>query len=289
MSIASITGFHGGRRAIHGVSLALLIAVAPAPVHAMVRIHPTAILLEGSQRAASVTLTNTGSETETYRLSFEAMRMTEQGELVPNPHPSPEERPADALLRFTPRQVTLRPGASQVVRFRVSKPRDLAAGEYRSHFTVKPLPGAGTSQRSIEGGDDPQANALSIAFIPRINVSIPILVRHGNPGASVSLSNLKLARGATDQDPHVLTMDLDRSGDRSVWGEAIATYVPEGGSGTIVGKTLLTLMAPTPKLKVKLPLRFQDSGPGKGRLQVVFHENGSKGKRQVAESSLVLP
>lgn len=267
------------------VPLAIVGTAQSVFAQGMVRIHPTAVLLEGAERTATVTLTNTGDTTETYRFSFEPMRMTATGDLVKADPPLPEERFADSMLRYAPRQVTLGPGKSQVVRFRLSKPAGLEAGEYRSHFYVRPVPSQG-KQRSIETPAPTNANQINFHLTPRISVSIPILVRHGQLSAEVTLSDLRLDRSTSKEAPDTLVLNLNRSGNRSVWGEAIASFTPNGGKEQVVGKTLLTLMAPTPQLIVKIPLEFEAGKTQKGNLRVVFQEAKRKGVQSPVEASL---
>ena len=51
---------------------------------------------------------------------------------------------AKAMITYTPRRVVLEPHSSQVVRLRVLRPPDLAAGEYRTHLTVTAVPSEDT-------------------------------------------------------------------------------------------------------------------------------------------------
>ncbi len=95
------------RRALFPLLAGWLLLAPPAMADLM--LHPTRVVFEKNQRAAQVELINNGTERATYRISLMNRRMTETGELVPVTEPLPGEQFADAMLVFSPRQVTLAP------------------------------------------------------------------------------------------------------------------------------------------------------------------------------------
>src|SRR5689334_12319130 len=103
---------------------AIAVLMAAPAAHADLMLFPTRIVFEKNQRAAQLELINQGKTPETYRLSLVNRRMSETGEFAPADAPEPGERFADAMVRFSPRQVTIAPGSSQTVRMLLRKPEN---------------------------------------------------------------------------------------------------------------------------------------------------------------------
>src|SRR5690606_15907462 len=190
--------------------LALLLIPLAGVVRADLMLYPTRIVLEQDRRAAQVELINNGDESATYRIRLVNRRMSESGEMLEIDTPQPGERFADSLLRYSPRQVTLPPGASQTIRMMADLPEQLATGEYRSHLQFDRLPppsGASSIETALTLGD----RQIGVRLTPLIGASIPVIVRHGETSATVKLSALKLELHQESGLP-LLMMELHRSG-----------------------------------------------------------------------------
>jgi hypothetical protein len=253
-------------------------------------LYPTRIELEKNQRAAQVELTNTGKTPETYRISIVNLRMGENGEFTTIQAPGPGEQFAGPLLRFSPRQVTIAPGGSQVVRILVRKPAGLATNEYRSHLQfdrVADVVGAS----SVEQGDKNAEPAIMLKVTALIGASIPVIVRHGATQARATLSDLALAAPTAQESGPVLTYQIKRSGNRSVFGDLTATFTPRGGQPLELAKAGgVAVYVPNPVRRVRMNLTVP---PGvalsKGTLNLTFRERAHAGGKLIAESSLPLP
>ena len=114
-------------------ALAAVAAFASVPVMAQgagdLVVSPTRVVLEGRTRSAQLGLVNKGSTTATYRITVVNMHMDESGAIKEVAKPVDGQQFADDLFRYSPRQVTLEPGASQAIRLLLRKPKDLADGE----------------------------------------------------------------------------------------------------------------------------------------------------------------
>ena len=102
-------------------------------------VTPTRIVFEQRDRSAQVTLVNQSDQTSNFRISFIRQNMTEDGEFLPVPE-GQDGMFSDSMIRYSPRQVSLPPGQSQVIRLALRRPADLADGEYRSHMLFQALP-----------------------------------------------------------------------------------------------------------------------------------------------------
>ena len=176
-------------------------------------LHPTRLVFEKNQRAAQIELINNGATPATYRIALVNRRMSESGQFEAIETPAPGEQFADAMLRYSPRQITLQPGTAQTVRVMLRKPAELADGEYRSHLQFELLPDVDGST-SIEN----QAGAKDIGVVLNtlVGASVPVIVRHGVTNATVRLSGLAVTR---DGKQPMLSLQFEREGNSSVYGD----------------------------------------------------------------------
>lgn len=232
-------------------------------------ILPTRIILEGRVRASEVMLKNQGKTAATFRIFIKEMEMAPDGRLQDRTKASGETTAAD-LVRYTPRQAELAPGEAQTVRIQLRKPGALPDGEYRSHLVFQGIPPAEPPQP--EGADGEKK--LTITIRPVYGISIPIIVRHGETRASLSLGNPRFRAPQTEGAPPAVLVDLERQGNRSVMGD-IEVAVEAGGSlkkGTLVAVAKgIAVYHTLPAREVTLPLQLEKGASIQGaRLKISF-------------------
>lgn len=249
-------------------------------------VYPTRIVFDGNTRAAQLDLVNNGRESASYRIHLVNKRMTETGNFVDVTAPAPGEGFAEGMIRYSPRQVTLAPGASQTIRLSVRKPADLPEGEYRSHLHFERVPDAGTSGGSTAA----TAGELGVQLRLLVGVTIPVIVRHGNTTASVRLTDLRFTPPAGG-GPAALSFVLNRTGNRSVYGDLGATFIPQGGAELQVGKASgVAVYTPNPLRRGTLELRPPAGIPlSRGTLRLTYRERPEEGGKLLAEAVLALP
>jgi P pilus assembly chaperone PapD len=277
-----------------GLLLLLTALVAPVAM-ADLMLFPTRVVMEKNQRAAQVELINNGLAAESYRISVVNRRMTETGEIVSADDPEPNELFATDMIRYSPRQVTLKPGESQTVRISLRKPASLAIGEYRSHLQFDRLPDVEGSN-NIEQSMNPEQKQIAIRLVTLIGASIPVIVRHGDTAAAVTLNNLVIEAAAKIEgqadNPPLLAFHINRSGNRSVYGDLLATYTLPGSQPVSVGLANgVGVYAPNTLRMAKLPTRLPDGTALKkgGLLQLSFSQRPEDGGKLMAQASLVVP
>jgi len=255
-------------------------------------VAPTRIVLEAKTRSAEITLVNIGRETATYRVTLLHLAMTEAGELKEIDTPEPGAPFADDLVRFSPRQVTLAPNASQIVRLQLRLPAELPAGEYRSHLLFRAIPKEESApERRIENKNETKPGELSIQLIPIYGVSIPLIVRHGPASATAGLTDVALEPAAAEgKDGPALRCRLTRAGNQSVYGNITVTYRPAKGAAHVVGTlngvaVYPPLAARTVRVPLQVPPGVTLSG---GRLDVGFSKPEQNGER-LADASIAVP
>lgn len=271
--------------------LVLALLAMPLAARADLMLNPTRIVFDKNQRAAQIDLINNGTETATYRINIVNRRMTELGDFQPADKAENGEQFADSMLVFSPRQVVLAPGAAQLVRVLVRKPADLAAGEYRSHLIFDRI-AAPTVANSVNKDADLPAGEVGIQLTALVGVSIPVIVRHGDTAATVKISDISLmAAPAGKDDGPALSFTLERSGNRSVYGDLVVSFTPAGGQEAVVAKASgVAVYSPNARRRAKLVLRpASGSSFGAGSFTVKYLERREDGGKLMAQANLVLP
>lgn len=258
-----------------------------------ITVTPTRVVLEGRARSGTISLVNTGAQKATYRITIINMRMADNGafEEIEEGKALPGEKFADKLFRYAPRQVTLEPGGTQVIRIAARKPAGLAAGEYRSHLLIRAVPEAGTG-RSIEQkpGDGLE---ISLAVIP--GVALPVIIRHGEVSATATLSDFTFDRAPVSASPKSpsTTFRLNRDGNKSVYGDLEATYfAPDSDKGVHVSQVnQLAVYTPNAYRTVTMslvPPTGMDLLSG-GKITIIYRTTPKEGGKTIGAGEFRIP
>lgn len=269
--------------------LGLILAIAAIDAWAVneLMIHPTRIMFEGNTRTAQVDLINSGSETAIYRISLIQRRMTETGDFVSIEEPLPGERFADAMIRFSPRQVVLEPGVAQAVRLQLRKPADLDSGEYRSHLLFQVLPPP-VPESPVDGSSEHgRPDEVEINLTAIYSISIPVIVRHGEQTVDVSIRDLALHQ--PEQGPPSVSFILDRRGSRSVYGDITVYLTSGGGPERVIARANgVAVYTPNSLRRAVVPLATLPNGVPSGQLRVTFEERPEQREAARAEGRLTV-
>ncbi|UOD28632.1 fimbria/pilus periplasmic chaperone [Massilia violaceinigra] len=263
---------------------AALMAVLPLQALAGLMLNPTRVVFTKNARAAQVELINSDSTPATYRISLVNRRMSENGEFTSVATAGPDDRFADAMLSFSPRQVTLLPGSAQVVRVMLRKPDALAAGEYRSHLHFEKLADSSAATSVEQQGAG--AQQIGVVLKSLIGASIPVIVRHQTEGASVTLGALALQKNSQGAQ---LVFQIARSGDSSVYGDISAAFTPQGGAEQVLARAAgVAIYTPNPLRKASLAMPA-GVNLARGTVHLRFRERAEAGGALLAEATLALP
>lgn len=248
-------------------------------------VAPTRVVLEGRTRSEQLALVNKGSVSATYRITLINMRMGVDGSMIEISEPAEGEAFANRLVRYSPRQVTLAPGASQAVRLIARKPKNLAPGEYRSHMMFRSVPQVQT--QSIENAANEGSSAT---LIPVFGIAIPVIIRHGELDYAVELSDTSLISPAKEGDLPRLKFDLNRTGNRSAFGDLTAS-VMSGGDEVVLGQIRrLAVYTPNASRTVEMVLRVPKGVKLAGNnLKLTYKTIPDEGARLLSETSITLP
>ncbi|MGO4819091.1 molecular chaperone [Flavobacterium sp. W22_SRS_FP1] len=230
-------------------------------------VFPKRIIFDGIQsRVQTLNLSNTGKDTATYRLSYNEIKMDEDGKFNSIEDPEYNQNFASTYLRYYPRTITLAPNESQVVKIQLIKTSELKDGEYRSHLYFRAVPKIKVLDNKTITSDTLQPKKMDIQLTPIFGVSIANIITIGTATTAVSLTNLTLLPS------QILSLDIHRTGNQSAYGELHVNHISQEGISTKVGIIKgYAVYAPGNLRHTKIKLKTDVSVDyTKGKLQVTY-------------------
>lgn len=206
-----------------------LLLLSTQSVWANLLINPTRVEFSPSDRTADVTLINISKVTTTYRLSWAEKKAKAAGGYYDLSATEAASFPiASSMLRFSPKQVTLKAGERQTVKMAIRRPQNLATGEYRSHLLFKALP-----PKTQEEGLDPDASSTAINLV--VSFAIPVVIQQGVLDYKLTMNDAHISYNPTKKDGSV-AVTIARTGVHSVIGNISAYWTPNGGKERLIAK-----------------------------------------------------
>lgn len=248
-------------------------------------VTPRRIVFEGNKKSYDLNLANTGQDTATYAISIVQIRMNEDGSFETITEPDPGQHFADKNIRFYPRSVTLPPNEAQVVKVQLIRANDLKPGEYRSHFYFRSIP------KAVALGDEEtvvDTTSISVRLVPVFGITIPVIIRVGPSNTSVSISDLNLE--VHDDANPTLSMNLNRTGNFSVYGDLTVDHVSTAGKVTRVGMANgIAVYTPNKVRKFQFDLnKTPGVDYGSGKLIVTYSSASDARPEEFAKAELLL-
>ncbi|GGD55556.1 fimbrial biogenesis chaperone [Lacimicrobium alkaliphilum] len=245
------------------VLLFVLGVVQSGLAQASLLIYPTRVTFDEKDRSQQVTLTNTSQTTNTYRLEWREKRALREGGYDDIAAEEAKDLPVSSnMIRFSPRQVTLKPGERQVVRLALRRPRNLEVGEYRSHLMFKALP-------PNEEEKEESSPSLNIRMV--ISFAIPVVVREGALDASLQLKSAEIVYNPATESGTVHA-SIKRDGPHSLWGNLSAFWTPAGSDEQVLIAKLgeYSLWAELEQINAKLIWAEAPFVPSDGTLHIRY-------------------
>lgn len=273
---------------LFGVGLILIQVFFPFNVKAQgdLLITPRRVVLDARKRSMDLSLANIGKDTATYTISFVQIRMTEAGTFETITDPDEGQRFASPYLRFFPRSVTLSPDEVQTIKIQATRTRELEPGEYRSHLYFRAVPKEKPLGEEVSVQQDP--SSISIKLIPVFGITIPVIIRTGEPSVNVNLSDLSL-RFEQDTIPR-LGFTFNRSGDFSVYGDIAVDHISPDGKVVRVGiANGIAVYTPNTRRTFEFNLMNpQEVDYRQGKILVTFSAPSDVRPEKYAEAELTL-
>ncbi|HKZ68289.1 MAG TPA: hypothetical protein VJ111_18100, partial [Chitinophagaceae bacterium] len=206
----------------------LMLVSAKSMAQGDLLIYPKRITFEGSGRTQQLNLSNNGKDTARYVISVIQIRMKDDGSFETINLPDSGQHFSDNNFRFFPRNVVLAPNEGQTVKIQLVKTNELEPGEYRSHIYFR----AESEKKPLGEEKSKQDSSISVRLVPVFGISIPVIIRVGESTMDMSFS--KIAFQLDKDTVPVLKMDLNRTGNMSVYGDISVDYISEQGKVTRV-------------------------------------------------------
>lgn len=253
-------------------------------------LSPTRVVFQGNVRSSQIDVVNTTGQAATYRLTLVNRRMNQAGEFLPVDSPLPDERFADSMIRFSPRQLTVEAGGSQVIRLSLRKPQGLAPGEYRSHLLIERVLDANAASSIDSAVGNQSSDGLDIRLTPLVGAMIPVIVREGTAQVEMSIASMGYT-ARIGETPPLLNLTLERSGNWSVYGDLVVTFQADPGSAPVQIARVngLAVYVPNRERLLRVALEPPEGADlRRGKIRAVFQLRPEDGARALAEGSLEL-
>jgi hypothetical protein len=182
----------------------------------------------------------------------------------------------------------LPPGQSQVIRLALRRPADMADGEYRSHMLFQALPEPSTT--NVEALTQQAPEGITIELVPIIGISIPVIVRHGDLHSAVTLSNARIVSGAQSGSAAKISVDINRQGNSSAYGDLRVTYTPAGATPIVIAQAnSVAVYADMPTRRFQMPLNLPaDLKLENGEVDLVFLDSGANEESGTLARTLII-
>lgn len=187
------------------------------PCQANLLVSPTHLTFTDRQRSEKIVIINTGEVTRSYRIGWKQMQALPQGGYKTLDEVQAKSfNTASDMIRYSPRQVTLRAGERQVIKLALRRPKGLAKGEYRSHLMLTALPPK--NENSEDNG--------SINLKLLLSYTLPVTVRQGEstpPQAEINKLNLSFDKA---RQKTYIDLSFLRHGEFSAKGNIKVYFTP---------------------------------------------------------------
>jgi fimbrial chaperone protein len=230
-------------------------------------IHPIRVQFNPEDRSAEITLLNDSNKTNTYRLEWREKKAKVGGGYIDLKGDELKNFPvASPMVRYTPRQVTLKPGERQTVKMTIRRNARLPEGEYRSHLIFKALPPPG-----LLAAPDEQTAGLTMKLNMVTSFVIPVVVQQGKFDAQIRLDKAVINYNPAEPNKSTVRLDISRQGKHSVFGDLEAYWTPAGGKEVLLGKIASFSSWPElPTTFITLGWVGSDFALTDGKLRVVY-------------------
>lgn len=247
--------------------------------HADLLITPTRVVLNEGDRYATLTLVNPGDKPQTYEMGWRYFKMQEEGDTYKPTDKSVTEFDLTKYIMFTPRRVTLAPGAKQKIRLRLSRPDNIPPGDYRGHFEF-----AGVKEPEPQVSLAKNAKKASVSI--NVGYTIPVVLRVGQPDVKITIDRVKFERNKVNGRLDAYVPLLRSGGPYGAMGYLYLIHVTSDGKEEVVGEIGNAHIFPEVNRRVvQVPLTKDISG---GKLKVVLYNFDTNNRFILAQNEFPL-
>ncbi len=272
------------------VTIAFILALPllmPARLRAQgnLLVTPRRVVFENASHIRELNLANIGKDTARYLISIMEIRMKEDGTFEQISSPDSGQLFASGNLRIYPRNVSIPPGESQMVKVQLVKTDALQPGEYRSHIYIRAVP---VEKPLGEKEPEHDATDISVKLTAIFGISIPAIVRIGENDTKISLTDPSFTM-MDEKTPH-LTITMNRAGKMSAYGDLTVECIAPNGKTTQVG-TVKGIAVYTPLGRRRFQMDLDNTlnvNYHNCRLHVFYKTQKDAGSQDFSETELAL-
>ena len=224
-------------------------------------VTPTRIEMGDSLKAASATVINQSTESVRFKVSWVHYTMKEDGSYVETETPRQDSAVVEKSIRYSPRQVVLGPGESQVVRLALQDFAVLKDGEYRSHLVFRAEPSKASGATSGSEG-------VSINLAVAKGVAIPIVLRKGQLKNETKIDFAKIVKSG-EGNP-VLQIRLSNTGTQSAFGD-LEVHNSKGETPITLKGVAVFMEIPHRTLNISIPSGTSDAEVKTWKVDYISH------------------
>ena len=190
-------------------------------------VSPTRVNLDEKHKIEVINVSNTSDVSRTYQISLQDLAMTEKGITTLK-----EDFPYSAkkMVRFFPREFTVAPGQSQVIRVMARIPADTPDGEYHVHIKFFEDAQEQGAPAPLAGSGNTSSMRAPLAY----STMLPITVSKGKIETKLGWTGPVLTQGAVPENYHFSTT-LTRSGNGQGRSYLEISYEPVPGKPVQIG------------------------------------------------------
>lgn len=257
----------------------VLVCMSMRPAMADLLITPTRVVFNDGDRFALITLVNSGDETRTYEMGWRYYRMQEEGDAYQPTDKSVTEFDLPKHIMFTPRRVTLAPGAKQKIRLRLSRPETIPPGDYRGHFEMAALnPGYDPTKPDVSGRKG-AAVAINVGY------TIPVVLRVGQSDTKIDIGQVSFVRNPLNGRLDANVPLLRSGGAYGAMGHLYLIHIKDGKE-EVVGEIGNAHIFPEVNRRlITVPLTKEISG---GKMRAVLYNFDSNDRYIIAQNEFPL-
>lgn len=190
-------------------------------------ITPYRVVFEDGQRFQEVNIVNSGNNVNTYEISWKHLTMSEAGGYDRSDvEPVIDGFDVAKHVVYSPRRITLTPGAKQKIRLAFRRPEDVPNGDFHSHLKFNAVPTEDNGPDLQVAGDRSTEVGVSV----NISYSIPVVVRIGALQSNATIDALNLSR-SPKSGALVADVTVGTSGVYGVLGRLFVYHSDANGNG----------------------------------------------------------
>lgn len=248
-------------------------------------VTPVRVIFDGQKQKEDLNITNVGNDSAVFIISFIHHRMNPDGSLVML-QKGDSLTSAEKYLRVFPRRIKLGPNESQTIRLQYRKVQGMAEREYRSHLYFR-----ADKKAAPLGLEDKKRDStkMAVQITAIFGISIPVIIRNGNLTAQNSITDVALT--ALTDSTSLLKFQINRSGNRSSYGNLKVVYTDKNGKKTVLTNAngvgvYPEIPARSMSLLIRWPAGITQKG---GNLNIMYNSPDEEGGETLASTEYILP